>query len=214
MTPLAAISLRGRLVSIGPLLPADVAPLFLWRNDAFSAKWDVAFRPIDGVAHARWFDRLETDRSMTVFAIRKLDGGTIGFIGFGDIQQIHRCADLGVRIGNESDRGKGYGKEAISLALEYAWRSLNLNRVQLKVFAHNERAIRTYKSAGFEQEGRLRRAVFIDGHWQDVIIMGVLHPPAELIGDTSLHFPDGVVELAKIRSATTTTRATTAMPAG
>jgi RimJ/RimL family protein N-acetyltransferase len=159
MTPLAAISLRGDLVSIGPLLPADVAPLFLWKNDAFAAKWDVAFRPIDGVAYARWFERLETDRSTTVFAIRKLDGvGIIGFIGFGDIHPVHRSAELGVRIGNEPDRGKGYGKEAIFLALQYAWRSLNLNRVQLKVFADNERALRTYTAAGFEQEGRLRRA--------------------------------------------------------
>jgi RimJ/RimL family protein N-acetyltransferase len=75
-----------------------------------------------------------------------------------------------VRIGNETDRGKGYGKEALSLVLQYAWRTLNLNRVQLKVFAHNERALHAYLAAGFEQEGRLRRAAFIDGRWQDVII--------------------------------------------
>jgi RimJ/RimL family protein N-acetyltransferase len=171
VTPLAAISMRGNLISIGPLLPADVGPLFLWKNDAFAAKWDVAFRPIDGVAYARWLTRLETDQSTVVFAIRKLDGaGIIGFTGFGDIQHIHRSADLGVRIGNETDRGKGYGKEALSLVLHYAWRTLNLNRVQLKVFAHNERALHAYSAAGFEQEGRLRRAAFIDGRWQDVII--------------------------------------------
>jgi len=177
MSPLAAVSMHGKRVSIGPLLPADTSLLFLWRNDACAAKLDFSFRPMDGLAYARWLARLENDASTVIFAIRRLNSPQmIGFVGFGDIQNVHRCAELGIRIGNEVDRGHGYGKEAISLALEYAWRWLNLNRVQLKVFLHNERAIHSYASAGFEQEGHLRRAAFIDGHWRDVIIMSVLRP--------------------------------------
>ena len=180
MTPLAKVSLHGYSVAIGPIIPEDIGPLFLMRNDAFAARWDFAYRPMDCVAYAHWLDRLGVDGSTMVFAIRKLEEPQIiGFVGFGDIHAVHRSAELGVRIGNESDRGRGYGKEAISLALQYAWYSLNLNRIQLRVFSDNAHALRAYMSAGFEQEGKMRRAAFIDGNWRDVIIMSVLRPLEE-----------------------------------
>jgi len=44
------------------------------------------------------------------------------------------------------------------------------------VFAHNARAIGSYRAAGFEEEGRLTHAAFIDGNWVDVVIMAALRP--------------------------------------
>jgi len=42
------------------------------------------------------------------------------------------------------------------------------------VFAFNERAVRSYRSAGFVEEGRLRGAIARDGGWWDEIQMGIL----------------------------------------
>jgi RimJ/RimL family protein N-acetyltransferase len=93
---------------------------------------------------------------------------------------VHRCAEFGIRIGSEANRGKGYGKEATALALSFCWNHLNLNRVQLIVFGHNARAARVYAAAGFEREGLLRRAAFVDGAWVDLVIMAVLRPAQEV----------------------------------
>jgi RimJ/RimL family protein N-acetyltransferase len=81
---------------------------------------------------------------------------------------------------SEANRGQGYGKEATALALAYCWNRLNLNRVQLVVFGHNARAARVYAAAGFEREGLLRRAAFVDGEWIDLVIMAVLRPMQEV----------------------------------
>ena len=65
-----------------------------------------------------------------------------------------------------------------ALALKYALQNLNLHRVQLNVLATNARAIGSYRAAGFEEEGRLTHAAFIDGQWVDVVIMAALRPGA------------------------------------
>ncbi len=48
----------------------------------------------------------------------------IGNIKIGNIDQIHRFADVGLLIGEASARGKGYGTEAILLACRYAFGNL------------------------------------------------------------------------------------------
>lgn len=177
MAPLTAASLRNETVSLGPLLPEDTGQLFVWFNDVDAARLDLAFRPTDWMAYKAWLDGLAGSTTQIVFAIRKLfEPQIIGFVVFKNIQQIHRSTEIGIRIGVEAERGKGYGKRALELALNYAWNHLNLHRVSLTVFGHNTRAIAAYRAAGFVEEGRLRDAAYIDGEWVDVIPMAVLRP--------------------------------------
>ena len=46
----------------------------------------------------------------------------------------------------------------------------------LTVFAGNERAIASYRRAGFEPEGVMRQAAFSGGAWVDVMMMAALNP--------------------------------------
>ena len=62
--------------------------------------------------------------------------------------------------------------------MDFAYHDLNLHRVELTVFAGNEAAIRTYLGAGFVKEGILRQAAHIDGHYVDLIVMGILRDEA------------------------------------
>ncbi len=177
MPSLASISLRGKTVTIGPVTPNDTGALFLWLNDVESSNLDLAFRPVDWMSYNTWLGDFAANSSRVLFAIRAISNPKIiGFVMLKNIQPIHRWAELGIRIGNAADRGKGYGREATELVLKYAWNQLNLNRVQLSVFANNERAIRAYLAAGFSIEGVQRQAVFIDGNWLDQVLMGVLRP--------------------------------------
>lgn len=177
MAPLTAVSLRNDAVTIGPLLPEDTGQLFVWLNDVDAARLDLAYRPTDWLAFKNWLDELPRTNTQVVFAIRKLlEPQIIGFVIFKNIQPVHRSADLGIRIGSDAERGKGYGGQALKLALNYAWNHLNLHRVSLTVFAHNARAIASYRAAGFREEGRLKDAAYIDGEWVDVIPMAILKP--------------------------------------
>jgi RimJ/RimL family protein N-acetyltransferase len=176
-SPVTQVSLRDEQISIGPVAPNDLGSLFVWLNDAESAKLDLAFRPLDCIAFKGMIEQIAKDATQILFAIRKVrEPQIIGFTVLRNLQLVHRSAELGIRIGAESERGKGYGGRAVALALGYAWNSLNLHRVSLTVLAHNERAIASYRNAGFATEGILRQAAFIDGKWADVAIMAALRP--------------------------------------
>lgn len=169
--------LNGKLISLGPVIPADFPALFRWGNDAETARVNEVYRPSDWNSHQEWWSNIGKDASKVVFAIRKQGSkDIIGYVQIVNISGIHQSAHIGVRIGEAADRGHGYGREATSLAIDYCWNHLNLGRISLTVFKTNERALKLYSSAGFEMEGLLRRAFFIDGQWVDVVLMSMLHP--------------------------------------
>ena len=173
-----AVSPSDGVVSLGPIQQRDLDSLFVWLNDARAATLDLPYRPIDCLAFRDWLDRLPRETSQILFAVREVNRPEmIGFVLFKNFQPAYQTAELGVRIGVEGDRGKGFGTRAVRLAMEYAWSVLNLHRISLNVLAHNDRAIVSYLNAGFVMEGKLREAAFIDGQWRDVVVMGALQPP-------------------------------------
>jgi RimJ/RimL family protein N-acetyltransferase len=100
-------------------------------------------------------------------------GRFIGHVRFYDLVKQDKRAALAIGIDDPAYLGKGYGAEAIRLALTHAFGS-GLHRVSLRVLASNARAIGCYRKCGFVEEGREREAAFVNGAWQDDIVMGLL----------------------------------------
>ncbi len=175
VSPLTAVSLQDDKVVIGPMLPEDTGALFLWLNDVESANLDAPYRPLYYMAYNIWLAEFGKNQSQVLFAIRRLCApAIIGFIGITKIHAVHRSAEIGVRIGQPADRGHGLGRQALKLALGYAFSHLNLNRVHLTVLASNRPAIAAYEAAGFCLEGRQRCGAYINGAWEDVLLMAAL----------------------------------------
>ena len=89
------------------------------------------------------------------------------------IDQLNRKAELTVVLCPE-EMGKGYATEGIRLALDFAFKRLNLNRIWLRVAETNQRAVKCYLGCGFREEGRLRQALFLEGRYVDALIMGAV----------------------------------------
>jgi RimJ/RimL family protein N-acetyltransferase len=51
---------------------------------------------------------------------------------------------------------------------------MNLHRVELQVYADNQRGIACYRKCGFIEEVRMRRYRYRDAEWIDALTMGVL----------------------------------------
>lgn len=78
----------------------------------------------------------------------------IGNVGFVDINHLHRTAEIGIFIGDKSYWGNGYGQEALSLLLDYAFKKLNLHSILLRVYDFNQRAIACYEKTGFKKSAK------------------------------------------------------------
>ncbi|MBC5636250.1 GNAT family N-acetyltransferase [Ornithinibacillus sp. BX22] len=98
----------------------------------------------------------------------------IGITSLINIDLKNRNAECIIDIGEKDYWGKGYGKEALTLLLDYAFLEMNLHRVSLKVFSFNERAIHLYRNIGFKKEGVSRQSIYRKGSWHDTIHMGIL----------------------------------------
>jgi RimJ/RimL family protein N-acetyltransferase len=81
---------------------------------------------------------------------------------------------VGIFIGDKKYWSLGYGTEAMKLVLKHGFETLNLNRIFLRVYENNPRAIRSYEKAGYVHEGRMRQGHYQDGQYVDVLFMSVL----------------------------------------
>ena len=112
-------------------------------------------------------------RDGAAFAI-EADGKFIGQCALFNFNETAHTCELGITIGDKAYWGGGYGRDAISILLDYAFRLRNFRRVYLAVNGNNERAIRAYRACGFVEEGRLREHVWSNGVYVDLVYMGIL----------------------------------------
>ena len=158
----------------------DDLPLFLkWFNDPQITRW-LSWRdetPLTEGFELRWIVELPSKKDWIVFVIEARVGKAtipIGICSLHDIDFKNQHAGLGVTIGEKEYQDKGYGTEAARLLIDYAFRKLNLNRLESIVLAYNNRSIRVLTKLGYKKEGCCRKCVLKNGKFEDVLIFGLL----------------------------------------
>jgi RimJ/RimL family protein N-acetyltransferase len=169
--------LRGEKVILRAIKREDIQRRFEFENDvAFHTlhseePWEP--RPLARI-EAEFEERAhKDDREVIPFAI-EADGQYIGHCLLYGFNHMARRCSLGIGIGNPAYQGRGYGRDALRVLLDYAFRLRNLRKVSLTVSGDNERAIRSYRACGFVEEGRLRQHDWTAGEYIDVICMSLL----------------------------------------
>ena len=169
--------LVGERVRLRGLRDDDLPRLASWEMDAgrmaTSSNW--VLPPSEAAAKeliAKWS---ANDKDDLGFAIETVDDPPIlvGHIGLFGARPKDRCATIVIALGREHI-GRGYGTDAMSVVVGYAFREMGLHRIQLAVSPFNPAGIRAYEKVGFVQEGRHREAVWHDGRWYDEVLMSVL----------------------------------------
>lgn len=168
----------GENVYLSPATFEDVEAYTKWMNDFNITDYTGVSSNVYSLEKEReWLEeklKYSSNKDM-LFDIVAIDGdrllGNISLIG---INYIDRKANLGILIGENDDRSKGYGTEAIRLLLDFAFNYLNLNNVGLSLIECNNRAKRCYEKAGFKEFGRRRKVIFVNGKYYDQIYMDIL----------------------------------------
>jgi RimJ/RimL family protein N-acetyltransferase len=171
-------SFHGELVRLAALDPEEEAAVVSRHSrdsEYFRLMDSGPCRPFTKEGTKKWIEKqLENDHEIA-FAIRTLaDDRLIGDVGLGGLYWNHGDTFIGIGVGEREFWGKGYGSDAMKLALRYAFTELNLRRVTLNVFEYNPRAIRCYEKLGFQHEGRVRKYMNREGRRWDLIYMGIM----------------------------------------
>ena len=170
-------TLSGLRIALRPIDASDTEAVIRWRNSPSVKAGLFGQADLTREAHMLWL-RTKVEPGLCHQFIVQLtsSGAPLGTVLIKNIEPEHGRAELGIFLGEDSGRGKGYGTEAVRLAVGFAFKTLKLHRVHLQALAFNAQAIACYRKVGFIEEGRLREHYLRDGIYHDVILMAVLNP--------------------------------------
>lgn len=156
----------------------DIPTFTSWFNDPEVRHGLTVYLPMSLASEEKWFENMlsrpQEEQPLVIETKNGDEWVTIGNLGLASIDKIARATEFGIVIGNKEYWNQGYGTEALQLLLKHCFETLNLNRVMLRVYQDNPRAIRVYEKVGFKHEGAWRQARFHNGKYYDILFMGIL----------------------------------------
>ncbi|AKA69786.1 GNAT family N-acetyltransferase [Clostridium scatologenes] len=174
--------LKSERLRLTSLNEKDILSMEQWYNNVdFLRLYDMtmAFPKSSAQLYEMLNEKRKSNNSY-IFAIRTLDEDKfIGVAGFENILWNNGTSVVFIGLGDEECRGKGYGKEAMQMLLNFGFQELNLHRIQLDVLSYNKAAIKLYESLGFKREGVYREFIHRDGKRYDMYLYGLLRYEVE-----------------------------------
>jgi len=162
ISPKVLLHRSGDAVRVRPVTVDDCTRRYeAWLADPRVNRFlETRWQPQTGQAILEFVRQAIASDSGHLLAIVELSSGRhIGNIKIGAINERHRSADVSYFIGEVDCWGKGYGSEAVGLAVRLAFEELGLFRLQAGVYSSNVASIRVLVRNGFVQEGCWRQAL-------------------------------------------------------
>ena len=167
---------QGQFVRLRAVEPGDWEFHYQWNKDSdVGRNTDEIWFPNSSEQARAWAEKEAKQGSENDefrFQIEHLDGQLIGTINTHTVNLRNGTFRYGLAIHPEYRR-KGYATEAISLVLRFFFSERRYQKVNAEVFSFNEPSIHLHERLGFVLEGRLRRMVYSDGEFHDILLFGL-----------------------------------------
>jgi len=168
-SPTPNFPLRGERVAIREFKSRDKKLLQKWVQDEAGRQFLLSRTTAQTIK----IDNFVSDKACLIGIITIDDNIPIGAVAFCDINKGQRRAELRKLIGETTERGKGYAKEATKLWLQFGAQKLKLKKIYLGTLNTNINNIRLNEELGFQVEGILRNEVYFDEQYHDLLRMGM-----------------------------------------
>lgn len=157
----------------------DLEKVYSWKNNFELTKMIMSSPvPVARYQIEEWYRALQGDKNEVLFGIY-VNSSIAGIVRIMSVNRLHSIAKFGMYIGENNLRSKGTGKKVLNLVLNYAFKDLNLNKISLTVLEKNTIAIKLYENEGFKKEGLLRQEFWLNGRYENLVVMGMLREEYE-----------------------------------
>jgi RimJ/RimL family protein N-acetyltransferase len=132
----------------------------------------------DQISRAEWIKHFDSPSNLMVltetkaFIVQKKDGTKIGII-YHQLNQPYKWMEIGYFFA-PTERGKGYGSEAVQLMIDYLFLSKEIARIHAIADVRNRASQRVLEKAGLQREGTMRKCLFNRGKWRDYYLYSIL----------------------------------------
>ena len=166
------VLLRGQHVTLRPIRVEDAELTLAWRRSDRTALLN---RGAETVSEQIAWIGSRPDNELN-FIIELRSGLPVGMLSLINIDTVHRRAEPARFLIGEPAAVQGVPAaiESMKLLYQLVFDELKLQRIYGTVASDNRLMIKWQKSLGMQEEGRLRRHYFLDGHFQDAICLGML----------------------------------------
>lgn len=152
----------GQRIRIRQRVREDATDEFRWRSDPQLAEFDGA--SVNTGSFEEFMAALDYELTFgrpgrEAFALETPDRIHIGSVMYYNADP--ESAEIGISIAVGSYRGRGIGREAITVFLRFLWAERPFRHIYLHTLEWNETAQRCFRAAGFEDRARVYR----DGAW-------------------------------------------------
>ena len=169
--------LQGETIKITALNRVDAGVMKRWYEDVAFLRLENSMAAIPKTEEEiqRRIDAANESADEIGLAIRLIESEElIGTISFSEIEWSNQVSELGIGIGDRNNWRKGYGFEAMTIAMDFAFNELQMHRLQLTVLDYNLAAIALYEKCQFKREGVHREFFHRDGRRRDMYLYGLL----------------------------------------
>jgi RimJ/RimL family protein N-acetyltransferase len=126
----------------------DASDVLAWRNDPESIAASKTPKPVDRADHLQWFQRAIGDPNRLIL-VGEEDSQKIGMVRF-DHRPDHWLVSINLA---PSARGKGYGRKALSGAIDALRAEVGQCRIVAEVKSDNTPSLRLFEALGFVRQG-------------------------------------------------------------
>jgi len=160
--------LEGKNVNLR-ILEKEELPFYVeWANDP---SFFGDFNPLEQTTKIEMEKNYDTDPPESKrFFVEKKDGTKVGIVGIFPVGDLW---EIGFAL-IPSERGKGYGSEAVTVFVDYIFLSRDLVRIQARTDVRNIGSQKILEKVGFKREGIVRKSMFIHGEWRDTQLYSIL----------------------------------------
>lgn len=152
----------------------DIEKIRKLHNHEATLNWLTDPFHISAEEQVLWFRAISTSRKTRRYVLEHKNSSDLcGVIRLDDIDLSNRSATIGADI-DPQYRRLGLAFEAYHKIITYLFNDFGLNRLQLLTMESNLKAIALYSKLGFNHEGTLRKAVFREGQYVDLLLMSLL----------------------------------------
>ena len=118
----------------------------------------------------------DDNRLQYFFAVRRKNSeDMIALLHFAGLHISLQAGRLYLHFASPEDLTQ-YGREVLSMALNFGFMELNLHRVTTELASYQEEQLQLFESCGFLREIQLREAAFHNGRYHDLLGYAILRP--------------------------------------
>ena len=172
------LTLQGKNIQLRALEPEDLEFIYAIEND--ENIWEVSntITPYSKFLIRQYLENAQQDiyeaKQLRLAICKKGNSEAVGLIDLFDFDAKNKRAGIGIIIQNEVDRNSGFGKEALSLVINYAFEQLQLHQLYANIGTENNPSLSLFTTFGFEKIGIKKDWNFSNNEFHDEAIFQLI----------------------------------------